>query len=181
MIAAVRIAFVIGAACLLAGCYVSKQPLVALETADYPIADGTHLQAFAPQGKDWRPQEGRTIHRKDGYYTYITDGEDKQSPPFLLKRVAPNSNLYIAQMSDRSNPKQVSEYYYDLIQFDGKTAVQHQATCPTRPDWVTRGLADKIESTASPRCLFSDFGKMATALQEAAKVEAPEAKFVVGK
>jgi hypothetical protein len=182
MITKVFTTFFIGAAsCLLSGCYVSTQPLIARSAADYPLPDGARFAAFAPAGKDWRPQAGRTLHRNGAYYTYTTDGEDKQSPPFLLKRIAPKSDLYIAQMNDRSDPKQVSEYYYGLIQFDGKTAVQHQATCPTRPDWVTRGLADKIENTASPRCLFSDFGKLATALQEAAKNEAPEMKFVLGK
>ena len=173
----IALAFIAFLAPSLAGCYVSKQPFINPANADYPLKDGTHLDGFRPVGKDWRPAKGRTLHRVGGHYVYIEDGDTERSPPFLFKRVAPNR--YVAQLSDSSDPRKVTEYYYQLIMFDGTTAIQYQATCDARPEWVDRSLADKIEQTSTPRCLFSNFDKLATVLQEATKNAAPEAKYVV--
>ena len=164
---------------VLAGCYVSQQPFITAANADYPVRDGAHFDAFIPGGKDWRRGKGRTLRRIGDHYVYAVDGDKEQSPPFLFKRIG--RNRYVAQMSDSSDPRKVTEYYYELIVFDGKTAIQYQANCGARPEWVTRGLADKIEQTSTPRCLFSNFDKLTTVLQEAAKNAAPEAKYVLKK
>ena len=103
-----RLACVITAFAL-SGCYVSKVPLITPSTADYPLMREAHFDSFVPQGKGWRPQAGRRIERLGAYYVYATDGEEKKSPPFLLKRVARRSNFYVAQMNDRSDQKKVSE------------------------------------------------------------------------
>jgi hypothetical protein len=163
----------------LSGCYVSKQPFITAANADYPLKDGARFAAFLPRGKDWRPDKGRTVRRIGDHYVYANDGETEQSPPFLFKRIA--RNRYVAQMSDSSDPRKVTEFYYQLIVFDGTTAIQYQATCNPRPEWLTRGLIEKTEDTSTERCLFSSLDKLATVLQEAAKNAAPEAKFVLKK
>ncbi len=169
--------FAAALALALSGCYVSKQPFIGAANADYPLKDGARLDAFAPEGKDWRLTKGRTVRRVGDRYVYAEDGEKEQSPPFLFKRVA--KNRYVAQMSDTSDPGKVTEYYYQLIEFDGRTAIQYQATCNPRPEWVTRRLVEKVEDTSPQRCLFSTLEKLSTVLQEAAKNAAPEAKYVL--
>lgn len=168
------------AALALSACYVSKEPLITPATADYPIADGAYLAA-PPPDKGKYAGAGRTMHRDGAYYTYTADDDAEKSPPFLVKRVAPKSKFFVAQMNDKSDPKKTSEYYYELLEFDGKNVVQYQGTCTPKTDWTTRKLLDRVEDTSSPRCIVSDFAKLATVLQEAAKRDAPEAKFTLAK
>lgn len=164
----------------LAGCYVSKQELIAPADADYPFADGAHFDAFIPVGKNWTPKKtGRTLRRKGDHYVYGEDGAKEPSTPFLLKRVG--KNRYIVQLDDSKNPARVSEHYYELFEFDGTTAIQYQGLCPAWPIFVQQGLVDKIEDTATPRCIFSDFAKLTKALEMAAKNAAPEGKYVLTK
>jgi hypothetical protein len=161
----------------LSGCYVSTRPLIAPAGADYPVADGARFAAFAPQGRGWTPLPSRTVWRRGAYYVYQDDGRPKPSLPFLLKRIAPG--LYVAQLSDHADPAKAREYVYELISFDGKTAIQQQGACPARPEWVRRGLIERIENTTTPRCIFSSLEKLAVVLRESARNAAPEAKYVL--
>ena len=160
-------------ALVLAGCYISKQPLIVPAAADYPIADAAHFDAYTPAGSGWRKLVGRTVRRAGGYYVYVEDGRPKPSLPFLLKRVAPN--LYVAQLSDRAS----GEFAYELIRFAGTPAIQYHGTCPARADWLRRRLIDRIENAATPRCIFSNFESLTIVLREAVKNAAPEAKYVL--
>ena len=165
---------------LLAGCYVSKQPFITPATADYPIQAPAHFDAFLPRGTQWRPQPGRTLQRVGTHYTYVEDGSTRRSPPFLLKRIAPNR--YVLQMSDTSNVQRVSEYYYALVQFDGTSATQFKPACAPRVVWVEEKSIDKVERLSTgDRCLFSSLEKLSTVLQEASVNAAPEARFVLSK
>jgi hypothetical protein len=164
---------------VLAGCYVSKAPLITPATADYPIADGARFTASAPAGSGWVRRPARTVRRVGAWYVYREDGRPKPSLPFLLKRVAPN--VYVAQLSDHADPKRAREYSYQLIRFDGTTAIQYPSLCPAHPEWVKRGLVDRVEETQTRRCIFSSLAKLSTALQEAARSAAPEARYVLAK
>jgi hypothetical protein len=165
---------------MLAGCYVSTKPLITPKTADYPIADGTHFDRYVPAGKpgEYRlTKTGRTLRRTGAYYYYVEDNEPKKSIPFLLKKISDKN--YIAQMADSRDPAKVGEYGYQWLTFDKKAIVQYSANCPARQEWVIRELLDRIENTATPRCIVSNMEKLATVLKEAAKNAAPEAKFVL--
>jgi hypothetical protein len=172
-----RVALVLVAALALAGCYISKAPFITPQAADYPIADGARLSAYSPAGKRWLPKPGRTLRRSGGYYVYQEDGRPKPSLPFLLKRVAPN--VYVVQMNDRPLPKAPTEYTYQLIEFDGTTAIKYTGICPARPEWAARKLVVRIEETQTRRCIFSNLKDLTTVLREAAKNAAPEAKYVL--
>lgn len=172
--------FALASVVALAGCYVSTKPLITPQTADYPIADGTHLDRYVPAGKpgEYRlTKNGRTLHRRGAYYYYVEDGDPKESIPFLLKKIGDEN--YIAQMADSRDPAKAGEYGYQWLTFDGKAVVQYGANCPARQEWVIRELLDRIEDTATPRCIVSNIEKLATLLKEAAKNAAPEAKFVL--
>jgi hypothetical protein len=172
-----RIILVVFAALVLAGCYISKTPFITSTSADYPIADGARFNAFAPAGAKWLARPRRTIRRAGAWYVYQEDGRPKPSLPFLLKRVAPN--LYVVQMNDRPPPKAPTEYTYQLIEFDGTTAIQYAGLCPARPDWVARKLVARIEETQTRRCIFSSFEHLITVLREAKRHTAPEARYVL--
>lgn len=174
-----RVAILLLAAFLLAGCYVSKTALITPATADYPVADNATFNVFAPAGATWIAHGTRAIRRAGAYYTYSEPGRAKPSLPFLLKRIAPN--LYVAQLSDSMDPAKVHEYAYELIRFDGATAIQYSGTCPARADWLSRKLVTAVEDTSPQRCLFTNFANLATVLQEAAKNAAPEAKYVLAR
>jgi hypothetical protein len=165
------------AALVLAGCYISKTPFITPATADYPVADGARFNAFAPAGDTRRARPGRTVRRVGAFYTYREDGRPKPSLPFLMKRVA--TNLYVVQLSDSADPRKVREYAYQLVVFDGATAIQHKSICPAHAEWLERRLVDRIEETQTRRCIFSDFQHLTTVLREAAKSGAPEAKYVL--
>lgn len=162
----------------LTGCYVSKQPLITPATADYPVPDGAHFAAFVPAGAKWLAHGGRTLRRSGAYYVYVDDRGGKPSLPFLLKRIRPG--LFVAQLSDNADPAQAREHAYELIDFDGKTAIQYSGTCPARAEWVTRHLVEHIEQTTTPRCVFGNLGNLVTVLREAATNAAPEAKYILG-
>jgi hypothetical protein len=180
MRALLRLVLVAAAPLLLAGCYVSKQPLITSETADYPIAAPAHFDAFLPRGKEWRPQPGRTLQRAGAHYVYVEDGSTKRSAPFLVKRIGPKR--YIVQLSDSSDPKRVTEFYYTLMDFDGTTAVEYQPACAPRESWVTAKWIDKVERlSTNDRCLFTSFDNLKKVLEEAAIKAAPEARFVLSK
>ena len=173
-------AILIAAAFGLGGCYVSKAPFITPATADYPVPHRTHFDGFVPAGKDWTKKEGRTLGIVDGYYVYIEDGETERSVPFLLKRIAPGR--FIAQMNDSSDEKRISEYYYELVEFDGTTAIQHKPDCGPRQEWIDKKLIANVERTSTnARCMFAKIEDLAIVLQDAAKTTPPEAKFVVTK
>ena len=163
---------------MLAGCYVSDQPFIAADTADYPIADGAAFQVFRPAGDDWRPQPGRRVAREGAYYIYLEEPDGKRSAPFLIKRVA--ENTYVVQMNDTADLARVTEYYYQLIDFDGMTAIQYSGTCAARPGWIERNLIARVEdAAATPRCIFDNFENLVAVLAEASRNAAPEARFVL--
>ncbi len=162
----------------LAGCYVGKTALITPETADYPVAHRTHFDGFLPRGTGWRPQGGRALGVVDKYYVYIEDGETERSVPFLMKRIAPGR--YIIQINDSSDSARITEYYYGLVDFDGKTAIQYQPSCVPLQAWIDQKLIESAERTSTnTRCLFKTFENLSTVLQAAAKNAPPEAKFVV--
>ena len=162
----------------LAGCYVGKTAFITPETADYPVAHRTHFDGFLPRGTDWRPQAGRTLGIVDKYYVYIEDGETERSVPFLMKQIAPGR--FIIQMNDSSDPARISEYYYSLVDFDGKTAIQFQPACVPRQAWIDQKLIETVERTSTnTRCLFKTLENLSSVLLEAAKTTLPEAKFVL--
>lgn len=165
------------AAFLLGGCYVSKAPFITPETADYPIADGAWFRAFVPAGGKWIARPARIVRRVGAHYVFHEEGRPKPSLPFLMKRVAPR--LYVVQLADNSDPRKVREYVYELVTFDGRTAIQHQGVCPARPEWIKSRLVDRVEETQTRRCIFSDFAKLVTVLREAARNAAPEAKYIL--
>lgn len=173
----IKLALAVLAAMALGGCYVSKTPLITQANADYPIKDGARFESYVPRGRAWRRDEERVVRREGDHYVYVREGDRKKSPPFLLKRVA--KNRYVVQMSDSTDARKVTEYYYQLIDFDGRNAVQYQANCEARPETVTQGLVDKIEETATRRCLFSDLDKLAKVLVQEAPHGAPEGKYVL--
>ena len=163
---------------MLAGCYVSDEPFVTVEDADYPIETGTRFSVFRPAGDDWQAQPGRVIESAGNYYVYVEEPDQKRSTPFLLKRIA--ENRYVVQMNDTADFARVSEVYYQLIDFDGTTAIQYSSTCPAWTNWVERELIARLEEAAAEtRCHFSSFDNLVTVLEEAAVNAAPEAKFVL--
>lgn len=174
-----RIAALTAAAAILCGCYVSKAPFITPADADYPVATGAHFDAFAPRSTDWRPQpRGRTLHRLGDYYVYVEDGETERSNPFLLKEIAPGR--YAVQVLDSETPARVSEYYYQLIDFDGATAIQYSGACRPRQAWLEQMLVARFERLSTgDRCIFTSFDSLSTVLKEAAVNAAPEAKYVL--
>nr|TFG52415.1 MAG: hypothetical protein E4H34_05040 [Hyphomicrobiales bacterium] len=163
----------------LAGCFVSKEPLITPETADYPIASATNFDAFGRRGTDWRPlPEGRSVYRKGNYYYYVNDDSDRKSVPFLLKKIS--DGRYIAQANDTSNFDRVAEYYYFLIDFDGSEAIQHSGSCWPRQAWIDDGLITQVERTSmNTRCLVENIEDLAVVLEGTMGFRAPEARFVV--
>ena len=175
-----RVVFMVVAPLIAAGCYVSKQPLITPQTADYPVTAPAHFGASRPSGDTWRPQPGRTLQRVGMHYVYVEDGSTKRSPPFLVKRIGPKR--YIVQLSDSSDPKRVTEFYYTLMDFDGTTAIEYQPACAPRESWVTKKWVDKVERlSTNDRCLFTSFDNLKQVLEEAAVKAAPEARFVLTK
>ena len=159
------------------GCYVSEQPFITPETADYPLDDTVHFDGFAARGTTWRPQPGRTVHRVGTHYVYVNDGDTKRSIPFLLKQIGPRR--YVLQMSDTADRARITEYYYQLIDFDGTTAIQWPAACRPRQVWVAEQLIERVEATSTnDRCIFTSLDDLATVLAEAVKTTLPEAKYV---
>lgn len=173
----IRIALVCVLTLCLAGCYVSKTALITPADASYPVPSGTHFDSFVPRGHGWGKRAGRTLYRQGDYYIYVVDGDPKRSTPFLFKKIA--KNRYVVQINDASDLDKVSEYYYQLIDFDGKTAVQYSSDCYARREWIEQKLIAKVEDTQPERCLFDDFEKLAKVLVDAKRYFAPEARYVV--
>ena len=163
----------------LTGCFLSKEQLIAPETADYPIEDGSHFDAFARRGTDWRPlSEGRAVYRRGDYYVYVNDDSDRSSVPFLLMEISPGR--YIVQANDTSDFERVSEYYYFLVDFDGVEAIQYSSSCWPRQEWVDEGVITQVERTSmNTRCHFADIDSLTTVLQGASIYTAPEEKYVL--
>ena len=163
----------------LAGCFLTKEPLITPDTAAYPIESGSHFDSFARRGTDWRPlPEGRSVHRQGDYYVYINDDSDRTSVPFLLMEIAPGR--YIVQANDTSNFDRVSEYYYFLVEFDGVEAIQYSSSCWPRQEWIDRGIITQVERTSiNTRCHFADIAGLRTALEGASEYTAPEEKYVL--
>ena len=163
----------------LAGCFLAKEPLITPDIADYPIEPGSHFDAFARRGTDWRPlPEGRSVHRQGDYYVYINDDSDRTSVPFLLMEIAPGR--YIVQANDTSNFERVSEYYYFLVDFDGVDAIQYSSSCWPRQEWIDDGVIAQVERTSiNTRCHFTDIAGLTTALEGASEYAAPEEKYVL--
>ena len=163
----------------LAGCFLTKVPLITPDTADYPIEPGSHFDAFARRGTDWRPlPEGRSVHRQGDYYVYVNDNSDRTSVPFLLMEISPGR--YILQANDTSNFSRVSEYYYFLVDFDGVEAIQHSGSCWPRQEWIDEGVITQVERTSmNTRCHFADIGGLTTVLEGTSEYTAPEEKYVL--
>jgi len=166
-------------ACGLAGCFLSKEPLITPETADYPIESGSHFEAFARRGTDWRPlPEGRSIYRRGDYYYYVNDDSDRMSVPFLFMEISPGR--YIVQANDTSRFERVSEYYYFLVDFDGVEAVQYSGACWPRKEWIDEGVISQVERTSmNTRCTFTTIEDLKTVLEGVSEYTAPEEKYVL--
>ena len=163
----------------LAGCFLAKEPLITPDIASYPIESGTHFDAFARRGTDWRPlPEGRSILRNGDYYVYVNDDSDRESVPFLLLEIGPGR--YIVQANDTSNFDRVSEYYYFLAEFDGVEAIQYSSSCWPRQAWIDNGLITQVERTSiNTRCHFADIESLAIVLEGSTEFTAPEEKYVL--
>ncbi len=163
----------------LTGCFLSKEQLIAPETADYPIEDGSHFDAFARRGTDWRPlPEGRSVYRRGDYYVYVNDDSDRTSVPFLLMEISPGR--YIVQANDTSNFERVSEYYYFLMDFDGVEAIQYSSSCWPRQEWIDEGVIAQVERTSmNTRCHFADIDSLTTVLQGVSTYTAPEERYLL--
>jgi hypothetical protein len=163
----------------LGGCFLTKEPLITPDTAAYPIESGSHFDAFARRGADWRPlPEGRSVYRRGDYYVYVNDDSDRTSVPFLLMEIAPGH--YIVQANDTSNFDRVSEYYYFLVEFDGVEAIQYSSSCRPRQEWIDGGVVTQVERTSiNTRCHFADIAGLTTALEEVSEYTAPEEKYVL--
>ncbi len=172
-------AALLGAAMLLSGCYLSKTMLITPETADYPIVSDSHFASFARRGEDWRPMpSGRTVRRSGAYYFFRDDGSNATSLPFLMKEVLPGR--YVVQANDTSDFARVTEYYYLLLDFDGREAVQYSATCWPREEWISDGLVAQVEQTAvNARCHFDSLEDLTTVLVGTTDYTAPEERFVL--
>jgi hypothetical protein len=179
MRAVFRIAFMILAPLVASACYVSKQPFITPATADYPVMAPAHFDASRPSGNTWRPQPGRTLQRVGDYYAYVEDGSPKRSAPFLMKRNGPKSFNF--QLSDSSDPKKVTEYYYTLVEFDGTTAIEYQPSCGPRANWIANKWLTVERLSSNDRCLFTSFDNLKKVLEDAAVKAAPEARFVLSK
>lgn len=165
----------------LAGCFIAKEPLITPETADYPIETGTHFDAFARRGTDWRPlPQGRSVHRQGDYYVYVNDDSDRTSVPFLLMEIS--AGRYIVQANDTSNFERVSEYYYFLVDFDGVEAIQHSGSCWPRSEWIETGIISQVERTSvNTRCQFTSIENLETVLEGTTEFTAPEERYVLSE
>lgn len=163
----------------LAGCFLTKEPLITPDIAAYPVESGSHFDAFARRGADWRPlPEGRSVHRQGDYYVYVNDDSDRTSVPFLLLEIAPGR--YIVQANDTSNFDRVSEYYYFLVEFDGVEAIQYSGSCWPRQEWIDGGVITQVERTSiNTRCHFADIAGLTTVLEGSSEFTAPEEKYVL--
>jgi hypothetical protein len=163
----------------LTGCFLAKQPLITPDIASYPIESGTHFDAFARRGEDWRPLPvGRTVHRQGDYYVYVNDDSDRVSVPFLLFETEPGR--YIVQANDTSNFENVSEYYYFLVEFDGVEAIQYSSSCWPRQAWIESGIITQVERTSiNTRCHFADIDDLTIVLEGSNEFTAPEEKYVL--
>lgn len=163
----------------LAGCFLSKEPLITPDVAAYPIESGMHFDAFARRGADWRPLPiGRSVHRRGDYYVYVNDDSDRSSVPFLLLEITPGR--YIVQANDTSTFDRVSEYYYFLVEFDGVEAIQYSSSCWPRQEWIDEGIITQVERTSiNTRCHFDDITNLTIALEGSTEFTAPQEKYVL--
>lgn len=163
----------------LSGCFLSKEPFITPETADYPIVSDSYFDAYARRGEGWRPlPEGRRVRIQDGYYYYRDDGSNKTSVPFLMKEVS--KGRYIVQANDTSNFARVTEYYYFLVDFDGNEAIQYSGSCWPRSEWIEDGIIAQVERTSTnTRCRFESLENLVTALEGTTEFAAPEERFVL--
>jgi hypothetical protein len=163
----------------LQACFLTKEPLITPENADYPIEPGSHFEVFARRGTDWRPLPvGRSVHRQGDYYYYVNDDRNRLSVPFLLMEISPDR--YIVQVNDTSNFERVSEYYYFLVDFDGVEAVQYSGSCWPRKEWLDEGIISLVERTSmNTRCHFTAIENLTTVLEEVSEFAAPEEKYVL--
>ena len=98
MMPPVRALAVVLCALALAGCYVSKTPLITPANADYPIAGRRAADRLCAGGRTIGA--GCRAARCGAWATtmsIVEDGRTKPSLPFLLRRAAPG--LYVAQLS----------------------------------------------------------------------------------
>jgi hypothetical protein len=163
----------------LSGCFLSKQPFITPETADYPIASDSYFDAYARRGEGWRPlPEGRRVRIQNGYYYYRNDGSNQTSVPFLMKEIS--EGRYVVQANDTSNFARVTEYYYFLVDFDGTEAIQHSGSCWPRLEWLEEGIIAGIEyASTNTRCAFDSFENLVTVLEGTTELAAPEDRFVL--
>jgi hypothetical protein len=172
-------AFAILLAFAVSGCFLSEEPFITPETADYPIASDSYFDAYARRGDDWSPlPEGRRVRIQNGYYYYRNDGSDRTSVPFLMKEIS--EGRYVVQANDTSTFERVSEYYYFLVDFDGTEAIQHRSRCWPREEWLENRIIAGIEyASTNTRCTFDSFENLVTVLEGTTEFAAPEDRFVL--
>ena len=133
-----RVRLLIAAALLvlLSGCFISDEPLLTPENADYPIAHGSVFikSSVLRAQTDYEPFDNAVVISRDydnkvkregGYYVHEETGANgvKNVSRGLMKQI--EKNAYLVMVQD----KESGRYWYGLFEREGEEWVQYKVLC----------------------------------------------------
>ena len=99
----------------LAGCFVSSEPLITPQTADYPLGNA-RAQHFDWVRGAWKAA-GRVTVTREGAYYLLRDEETRDVTRFLLHAIG--DNRFVAQAEDLSGTGNAA-FTYSLVAISGE-------------------------------------------------------------
>jgi hypothetical protein len=176
-------AFVVPAALLLAGCYVTTKPIITPANAAYPFADGTTFTAWSweEDKKEWEPSGSGKVIRVADRYRLKPDPEPGEQPDaedevlFLLADLG--GGVYAAQAQENDD----NTILLDIAKVEGDTVYQYVLMCgPDDKKLADQGIIETYEHAEfADTCAVGSLDQLRRAFE--AKLAAgmvPRAKYV---
>ena len=150
-----RIAAIVAAAVTLAGCWMSKVPLLEPREAVFPIRDGTYVRINELDGK----REQIVFRRRGAWYDVTVQGQGTQR--LMFEEIDAGRMEAYAYMIRQSN----DAYFYGAMVFRRRTIEEIRPDCTEDAQYAN---AVGVRANEDGECVFEDRESLLRALEEVA-------------
>jgi len=150
-----RIVAVAVAALVLAGCWMSKVPLLEPREAVFPIRDGTYMRVNELDGK----REQIVFRRRGAWYDVTVQGQATQR--LMFEEIDAGRMEAYAYMLRQSK----DEYYYGVMVFRRRSIEEIRPDCAEDAEYAN---AVGVHANDDGECVFKDRESLIRALEEVA-------------
>jgi hypothetical protein len=172
-----RLLAIVAGASLLAGCFISKDDLIAPADADYPIADGAHFAVYKLDAGGKRTGDAPkhiTITRKGADYLYVLDHE--KPAPGLMDDIGGGNYIAMAHHLDKPH-----ESIYVLFHRTDGNWLRYAPNCSDFARLAAahgKSRADFHITASGNNCAFSSYEDLKKAMALHIQYAAPDAEYV---